>query len=163
MQGDHNAADIAEAVGRAILCDSGAFPVDDLMPAGRGPRMRHSPGQGVALVSDLYIDDAAVIAMSSPHVRAPCARRTAAATQALRDAGVEVHAEKGHDDALDGAVWGGAFYRHIVSAERARLCEIDVLSWTVACGDAVVPSHLSTLLGNWSHACLFRRAGFSVL
>ena len=27
---------------------------------------------------------------------------------ALRDAGVEVHAEKGHDDALDGAVWGGA-------------------------------------------------------
>ena len=37
MQGDHNAADIAEAVGRAILCDSGAFPVDDLMPAGRRP------------------------------------------------------------------------------------------------------------------------------
>ena len=37
MQGYHNAADIAEAVGRAILCDSGAFPVDDLMPAGRRP------------------------------------------------------------------------------------------------------------------------------
>ena len=163
MQGDHNAADIAEAVGRAILCDSGAFPVDDLMPAGRGPRMRRAPGQGVALVSDLYIDDAAVIAMSSPHIRSPCAQRTAAATKALRDAGVEVHAEKGHDDALDGAVWGGAFYRHIVSAERQRLCEIDVLSWSVACGDVVVPSHLSTLLGYWSHACLFRRAGFAVL
>ena len=108
MQGDHNAADIAEAVGRAILCDSGAFPVDDLMPAGRGPRMRRAPGQGVALVSDLYIDDAAVIAMSSPHIRSPCAQRTAAATKALRDAGVEVHAETRHDDALDGAVWGGA-------------------------------------------------------
>ena len=163
IQGDHNAADIAETVGRAILCRSGAFPTEDLMPAGRGPRMRPSPGRGVSLVSDLYIDDAGIIAMASPHVRSPCARRTAAATAALHDAGIEVHEKKGHDDQLDSTVWGAAFYRHLVGAERARLCEMDVLTWSVACGDAVVPSALQSLLGYWSHALLFRRAGFSVL
>ena len=126
IQGDHNAADIAETVGRAILCDSGAFPEADLMPAGRGPRMRNTPGHDASLVSDLYIDDAGVVAMSSPHVRSPCARRTAEATAALQSAGVEVHPHKGHDDQVDSMVWGAAFYRHLVGAERERLCEIDV-------------------------------------
>ena len=101
--------------------------------------------------------------MASPHVRSPCARRTAAATAALHDASIEAHEKKGHDDQLDSTVWGAAFYRHLVGAERARLCEMDVLTWSVACGDAVVPSALQSLLGYWSHALLFRRAGFSVL
>ena len=146
IQGDHNAADIAETVGRAVLRESGAFPEEELM-AGRGPRMRDAPGVGVSLVSDLYIDDVAVIAMSSPHVRSLCARRTAAATAALDAAGIEVHQEKGHDDQLDSTVWGAAFYRHIVGAERERMCEIDVLTWTLACADSVVPSVLASLLG----------------
>ena len=163
IQGDHNAADIAETVGRAILCDSGAFPEADLMPAGRGPRMRNAPGHDASLVSDLYIDDAGVVAMSSPHVRSPCARRTAEATAALQSAGVEVHPHKGHDDQVDSMVWGAAFYRHLVGAERERLCEIDVLSWVLASTDMVVPSALASLLGYWSHALLFRRAAFSVL
>jgi hypothetical protein len=163
MQGDHNAADIAEAVGRAILCRSGAFPEEDLMPADRGPRMRSDFGRSPALVSDLYIDDAGVIALCSPLIRAPCARRTARAAAALTAAGIEVHEQKGHDDELDSMVWGGAFYRHLVSAERARLCEIDVLSWSIAAGSAVVPAALASLLGYWSHAMLFRRPAFSVL
>ena len=125
--------------------------------------MRDAPGQGVSLTSDIYIDDAGVIAMCSPHFRTPCAQRTVAAADALRAAGVEVHAGKGHDDALDSAVWGAAFYRHLVSAERERLCEIDVLTWAAAGGATIVPAILSSLLGYWSHACLFRRAGFSVL
>ena len=147
IQGDHNAADIAETVGRAVLCESGAFPEEDLMPAGRGPRMRDEPGVGVSLVSDLYIDDAAVIAMSSPHVLSPCARRTAAAAAALQNAGIEVHQEKGHDDQLDNTVWGAAFYRHLVGAEREHMCEIDLLTWTLPCADSVVPSVLASLLG----------------
>ena len=117
------------------------------MPAGRGPRMRSELGRGVSFINDLYIDDAAVIAMSSPHVRSLCARRTAAATAALDAAGIEVHQEKGHDDQLDSTVWGAAFYRHIVGAERERMCEIDVLTWTLACADSVVPSVLASLLG----------------
>ena len=57
------------------------------MPAVRGPRLRSAPGSGTSLVSDLYIDDAGVIAMASPHARAPCKRRMEAAAGALRDAG----------------------------------------------------------------------------
>ena len=71
------------------------------MPAGGGPRMRDELGHGVSLTSDLYIDDACIFDFSSPHVRAPCARRTAAAVDALCDAGAEVHADKGHSDELD--------------------------------------------------------------
>ena len=89
------------------------------MPAGRGPRLREELGAGTSLVSDLYIDDAGVVAMSSPHVRSPCARRTAEATAALQSAGVEVHPHKGHDDQVDSMVWGAAFYSHLVGA-RAR-------------------------------------------
>ena len=50
-----------------------------------------------------------------------------------------------------------------MSAERERLCEVDVLTWATACAADVEPSALSTLLGYWSHACLFRGAGFAVL
>ena len=105
MQGDHDLADIAEKAGRAILCRSGAFLVDDLMPAGRGPRMRDEPGRSTSLVNDLYV---AVIALCSPHVRAPCAPRTANAVAALQGVGVEVYQDKGHDDELDSVVWGTA-------------------------------------------------------
>ena len=66
--------------------------------------------------------------MASPHVCAPCARRTAAAAGAFRDAGIEVHEARGHDDQTDSTSWGAAFYPHLVSAERERLCEKDVLT-----------------------------------
>ena len=90
--------------------------------------MRDELGHGVSLTSDLYVDDAGIIALSSKHVRALCARRTEAALDALCDAGVEVHADKKHSDELDSTVWGAAFYRNLVSAERGRLCEMDVLT-----------------------------------
>ena len=98
---NHNAADIAEEVGRAILCQSGAFPEDDLMPASRGPKMRASLSGDPSIISDLYIDDAGVVAIADPSVKSPGAQRTTAATAALRAAGVEVHDKKGHNDALD--------------------------------------------------------------
>ena len=163
IQGDHNAADIAEEVGHAILCQSGAFPEDDLMPASRGPKMRASLRGDPSIISDLYIDDAGVVAIADPSVKSPGAQRTMAATAALRAAGVEVHDKKGHNDALDEKVWGCAFYRHIVGAERERMVEIVALSWAMAFAPAVVPAALASLIGYWSHALLFRRAGYAVL
>ena len=133
------------------------------MPAGREPRMRSELGRGVSFINDLYIDDAGVLATCSPHARSPCAPRAARAEAALRGAGIEVHESKGHDDELDSVVWGAAFYRHIVSAERGRLSEIDVLTWSLACADTVLAATLASLLRYWSHVLLFRRAGFSVL
>ena len=133
------------------------------MPASRGPRMRASPGGDPSIISDLYIDDAGVVAIAAPTVKSPGAQRTLAATSALRDAGVDVHDEKGHDDALDEKVWGCAFYRHIVGSERDRMTEIVALSWALAFAPAVVPEALASLIGYWSHALLFRRAGYAVL
>ena len=77
--------------------------------------MRESVGGDPATISDLFIDDAGVVAIAAPSARRPGAERTQAATAALRAAGVEVHAEKTHADALDQTVWGCAFYRHVVS------------------------------------------------
>ena len=71
------------------------------MPAFLGHRMRESVGGAPSLISDLYIDDAGVIAIAAPTVKSLGAQRTQAAVAALQAAGVEVHAEKGHDDALD--------------------------------------------------------------
>ena len=88
------------------------------MPASGMPRMRASPGGDPSIISNLYIDDAGVVAIAAPTVKSPGAQRTRATTAALRDAGVEVHAEKGHDDAFDQKMWGCAFYRHIVGSER---------------------------------------------
>ena len=90
--------------------------------------MRASPGGDPSIISDLYIDDAGVVTIAAPTVKSPGAQRTQAATSALRDAGVDVHDEKGHDDALDEKVWGCAFYRHIVGSERGRMTEIVALS-----------------------------------
>ena len=95
----------------------------------------------------LYIDDAGVVAIDAPTVKSPGAQRTQAATAALRDAGVEVHDEKGHDDALDQKVWGCAFYRHIVGSERERMTEIVALSGALAFAPAVVPAALASLIG----------------
>ena len=133
------------------------------MPASRGHRMRASLGGDPSIISDLYIDDAGVVAIAAPTVKSPGAQRTLAATSALRDAGVDVHDEKGHDDALDEKVWGCAFYRHIVGSERDRMTEIVALSWALAFAPAVVPEALASLIGYWSHALLFRRAGYAVL
>ena len=94
------------------------------MPASRGHRMRASLGGDPSIISDLYIDYAGVVAIAAPTVKSPGAQRTQAATAALRDAGVEVQDEKGHDDALDQKVWGCVFYRHIVSSESERMTEI---------------------------------------
>ena len=54
-------------------------------------------------------------------------------------------------------------YRHIVGAERERMAEIVALSWAMAFAPAVVPAALASLIGYWSHALLFRRAGYAVL
>ena len=68
-QGGHNAADTAEEVGRAILLQSGAFLEEDPMPASRGLRMRESLGGDPAIISDLCIDDAGVVAIAAHTVR----------------------------------------------------------------------------------------------
>ena len=78
IQGGHNAADITKEAGRAILVRSGAFPESDLMPASRGPPFRADFACDPALVSNLYIDDAGVVSIAHPTVRAPGAQRTAA-------------------------------------------------------------------------------------
>ena len=109
--------------------------------------MRASPGGDPSIISDLYVDDAGVVAIDAPTVKSPGAQRTQAATAALRDAGVEVHDEKGHDDGLDQKVWGCAFYRHIVGSERERMTEIVALSGALAFAPAVVPAGLASLIG----------------
>jgi len=163
MQGDHNAADVAEAVGREILVGSGAFPCQELMPASRGPPFREEVGAKSDFISDLFIDDAGVISLAHPSVRTPGAARVAAAEAALTRAGIIVHEDKGHDDATDEAVWDAGFYSHIVSDERTRLRGLVDLTWVAAFCRAVAPKVIETLIGYWSHACLFRRPAFSVL
>ena len=80
---------------------------------------------------------------------AKCPGKTVCCDEVATNRGsrVEVHETKGHDDELASVVWGAAFYRHIVSAERGRLSEIDVLSWSMACANTVVPATLASLLG----------------
>ena len=130
------------------------------MPESRGPPFRADFARDPALVSDLYMDDAGVVSIAHPTVRAPGAQQTAAAMAALQDAGVTVHEGIGHDDATDEVVWVAAFYRHIVGSKRHRMREIVALSWSMAFCEAVVPAALESLVGYWSHSCLFRRAGF---
>ena len=43
------------------------------------------------------------------------------------------------------------------------MVEIVALSWAMAFAPAVVPAALASLLGYWSHALLFRCAGYAVL
>ena len=43
------------------------------------------------------------------------------------------------------------------------MTEIVALSWALAFAPAVVPEALASLIGYWSHALLFRRAGYAVL
>ena len=152
MQGDHNAADVAEAVGREILVGSGAFPCQELMPASRGPPFREEVGSKSDFISDLFIDDADVISLAHPSVCTPGAARVAAAEAALTRAGIIVHEDKGHDDATDEAVWGAGFCSHIVSDERTRLRGLVDLTWVAAFCRAVAPKVIETLIGYWSHA-----------
>ena len=41
--------------------------------------------------------------------------------------------------------------------------EIVALSWSMAFCEAVVPAALESLVGYWSHSCLFGRPAFAVL
>ena len=50
-----------------------------------------------------------------------------------------------------------------MDSERERMAEIVALSWAMALAPAVVPAALESSTGYWSHALLFRRAGFAVL
>ena len=59
------------------------------MPVSRGPKTRASVGGDPSIISDLYIDDAVVVPIAAPSVKSPGAKRTKAATAALRAAGVE--------------------------------------------------------------------------
>ena len=90
------------------------------MPASRGHRMRASLGGDPSIISDLYIDDAGAVTIAAPTVKSPGAQRTQAATSALRDAGVDVHDEKGHD-ALDQKVCHRVVHSIGVSWDRSAI------------------------------------------